>query len=99
MSTREAMIRNYGNFCIFFIYLSIFPYWPRSYLSIRPGSANFEILIKNNFWLNFCLNKECPKLLCGLGIGHRRRQTTPVWNSSGGKDFFRASLYVWRLRY
>ena len=26
-----------------------------------------------NFWLNFCLNKECPKLLCGLGICHRRR--------------------------
>ena len=38
-----------------------------------------------NFWLNFCLNKECPKLLCGLGICHRRRQTIPMWNSSGGK--------------
>ena len=38
-----------------------------------------------NFWLNFCLNKECPKLQSGLGIGHRRRQTIPVWNSSGGK--------------
>ena len=41
-----------------FINLSIFLYWPRSYLSITPGSANFEILIKNsknnNFWLNFC---------------------------------------------
>ena len=37
-----------------------------------------------NFWLNFCLNKECPKLLCGLGICHRRRQTIPMWNSSGG---------------
>ena len=33
----------------------------------------------------FCLNKECLKLLCGLGIGHRRRQTIPVWNSSGEK--------------
>ena len=33
----------------------------------------------------FCLNKECPKLLCGLGICHRRRQTIPIWNSSGGK--------------
>ena len=31
------------------------------------------------------LNKECPKLLCGLGIGHRRRQTIPMWNSSGEK--------------
>ena len=38
-----------------------------------------------NFWLNFCLNKECPKLLCGLGICHRRRQTIPMWNSSGEK--------------
>ena len=37
-----------------------------------------------NFLLNFCLNKECPKLLCGLGICHRRRQTIPMWNSSGG---------------
>ena len=37
-----------------------------------------------NFWLNFCLSKECPKLLCGLGIFHRRRQTIPMWNSSGG---------------
>ena len=73
----------------------------RSYMSITPGSANLEILIKiknkkthkkkthtkkqKNFWLNFCLNKECPKLLCGLGICHRRRQTIPMWNSSGGK--------------
>ena len=38
-----------------------------------------------NFWLNFCLNKECPKLLCGLGVGHRRRQTIPMWNSLGEK--------------
>ena len=38
-----------------------------------------------NFWLNFGLNKESPKLLCGLGICHRRRQTIPMWNSSGGK--------------
>ena len=38
-----------------------------------------------NFWLNFCLNKECPKLLCGLGICHRRRQTIPMWNSLGEK--------------
>ena len=50
--------------------------------------------------LNFCLSKECPKLLCELGIAHRRRQTIPMWNSSGGKGkFFRASLYVWCLRY
>ena len=52
-----------------------------------------------NFWLNFCLNKECPKLLCGLGVCHRRRQTILMWNSSGVKEFFRASLYVWCLRY
>ena len=40
---------------------------------------------QTNFRLNFCLNEECPKLLCGLEIGHRRRQTIPMWNSSGGK--------------
>ena len=47
-----------------------------------PGRANFEIL-KNK---KNCLDKDCPKLLCGLGIGHRRRQTIPMWgerNSSG----------------
>ena len=49
--------------------------------------------------MEFLLNKECPKLLCGLGIGHRRRQTIPMWNSSGEREFFRASLYVWCLRY
>ena len=38
-----------------------------------------------NFWLNFCLNKKCHKLLCGLGICHRRRQTIPMRNSSGEK--------------
>ena len=27
---------------------SIFLYWPRSYMSITPGSANFKILIKKN---------------------------------------------------
>ena len=31
----------------------------------------------------FLLNVECPKFLCGLGIGQRRRQTIPVRNSSG----------------
>ena len=70
------------------IYLSFFLFWPHLYLSITPGSAHFEILTKKkkkNFWLNFWLNKEYPKLLCGLGIGHRRRQTVPKWNSSGEK--------------
>ena len=33
--------------------------------------APLEILIKK-IGLNFSLYKECPKLLCGLGIGHRR---------------------------
>ena len=41
--------------------------------------------IHKNFSLIFWLNKECPKLLCGLGICHRRRQTIPMWNSSGEK--------------
>ena len=78
--------------CIDFRLSFLLHYWLHSHLTITPGSANFEILIKiiikkNNkksFWLNFCLNKECPKLLCGLDIGHRRRQTIPMWNSSGG---------------
>ena len=58
----------------------------RSYLSITPGSANLEILIKKNTWLNFCLNEECPKLLCGLDIGHRSGAveipcpTCPTWS-------------------
>ena len=82
-----------------YFFFSFYRYWFRSNLSITPGSANLEILInkktttknkktKNkhkNHWLNFCLNKKCPKLLCGLGIGHRRRQTIPMRNSSGGK--------------
>ena len=72
-------------------------YLLRLYLMISPGSAYFEILIKlktkttknkqkhTKLLAEFCLNKECPKLLCGLGIGHRRRQTIPMWNSSGEK--------------
>ena len=68
---------------------------------LKLERANFEILIKkkkkkrttkqqknNN---NFFLIKECPKLLCGLDIGYRRRQTIPMWNSLGKKEFFRAS--------
>ena len=83
----------------------------RSYLSITPGSATLEILInkktqkkhtkkptktQKNFWLNFCLNKECPKLLCGLGTqlaiymgpiwvpyGH------PYWTHMGSATGFR----------
>ena len=90
------------------IYLSIYlSLLVRSNLSITPESANFKKNKNNtkkqnntkNFWLNVCLNKEWPKLLCGLGICHRRRHTIPMWNSSGEKEFFRASLYVWCLRY
>ena len=33
-------------------------------------------------------DKECPKLLCGLGIGHRRRQTISMLNSSRDKIIF-----------
>ena len=40
---------------------------------------------QKNVWLNFCLNKECPKLLCGLVICHRTIQTIPMWNGSGEK--------------
>ena len=68
-----------------------------------PGSANFEFFERKNNkksqqTLNFAVfftNEECPKLLCGLGIDHRRRKTIPVcgivWVK---KEFFRASLYV-----
>ena len=35
---------------------------------------------------DFCLNKKCPKLLCGLDIGHRRRQIIPMWTSSGERN-------------
>ena len=40
---------------------------------------------QKNVWLNFCLNKEYPKLLCGLGICHRRRQTFFDVEQFGGK--------------
>ena len=46
-----------------------------------------------NCWLNFCLNKECPKLLCGLG------GDSLCGIVRGGGRVFRASLYVWCLRY
>ena len=40
-------------------FLSFYLYWPRSYLSIMPGSANFENNLTNKtnkkpFSLNFC---------------------------------------------
>ena len=71
-------------------------YWCNDnfYLSFFTGIAHIwalrqgvQILIQKqkNFWLNFCLNKEWPKLLCGLDIDHRRRQTIPMWNCSGEK--------------
>ena len=31
-----------------------------------------ETLKQTNVWLNFCLKKECPKLLCGLGIWRQK---------------------------
>ena len=69
---------------------------------LKLERANFEILIKKKKKKNnknkttkkqqqFFLIKECPKLLCGLDIGYRRRQTIPMWNSLGKKEFFRAS--------
>ena len=69
-----------------------------------PGSVNFEIFERknnNNKKTNilnlavFLTNEECPKLLFGLGIDHRRRKTIPVCGIVWGKkEFFRASLYV-----
>ena len=53
-----------------------------------------------NFWLNFCLNnKECPKLLCGLGFATEGGRLFQCGIVRGKKEFFRASLYVWCLRY
>ena len=84
--------------------------WP-TYLSCESGTIEFDhhvrecefgILKKKKkiiFWLCFWLNEECPKLLSSLGIDHRRTKTIPLWNSSGKKEFFRASLYVWFLQY
>ena len=37
---------------------------------------------KKIFWLNICLDKECPELLCGLDIGHKRRRG--IVRSGGG---------------
>ena len=51
-----------------------------------PGSANFRILKKNHLAV-FLLNEECPKLLSGLGINHRRRKTISPWNSTGKMSF------------
>ena len=75
------MVKN--EYALIFFFLSSFTGF------ITPGSANFRNFDKKNktknFWLNFCLNKECHKFLCELGIGHRRRQTIQMWNSSGEK--------------
>ena len=38
-----------------------------------------------NFWLNFCLSKECPKLLSGLGIGHRGDRLFQCGKFGGGE--------------
>ena len=76
-------------------FLSFYRYWFhytrecefRNFDKIKKQKQNKKTTQKKhkNLWLNFCLNKECPKLLCGLGIGHRRRQTIPMRNSSGKK--------------
>ena len=70
------------------------------------GSANFAILRDiekttktNKKQKKHLVTEECPRLLCCLGIGHIRRQTILVWNSQSGKEFFRASQYVWYLQY
>ena len=54
----------------------------RNFDKIKKQKKQNNTTKHKNLWLNFCLNKECPKLLCGLGIGHRRRQTIPMRNSS-----------------
>ena len=63
---------------------ALFSFFSLSFLA----SLIFEHYARESFWLNSCLNKECPKLLSGLGIGHRRRQTIylPVHlNLRGGR--------------
>ena len=50
---------------------------PRIFFNVEhPYACAFLILL-------WGLNKECPKLLCGLGTDYRKRKTIPVWNSSG----------------
>ena len=51
-------------------------------LEVRGGGGGGGAGI---FWLSFLLNKECAKLLCGLGIDHRIRKTIPLLNSFGEK--------------
>ena len=76
----------------FFLYLL-----GRSIMNIMPGSAYLEIWREKNLLdvTVFLLNVKCPKLLCGVGICHRGRQTIPMWNSLGVVGVFRAPLYVW----
>ena len=50
---------------------------------VMPDGANVGFFLI--FGLYFLLNEECPKLLSGLGIDHRRRKTIPLSNSSGNE--------------
>ena len=95
------MLKNgYLSFFFFFLFLLLLVSLKLEHYTRECEFRNLEILINKKQKQNkkksntkktqkhlaeFCLNKECPKLLCGLGIGHRRRQTIPMRNSSGGK--------------
>ena len=65
------------------------------------GSAYFEIWKKTLLAEVILLNGECPKLLCGLGIDHRRRKTTSPWKGLGkilhGITVCLVSLQYWAL--
>ena len=89
-------------FCLYFSILSFFSGLTHTW-SLHQGVLilkfwNFET---KNLFAELWTDKECPKLLCGLGISHIRRQPIQMSNSSGwgGEEFFRASLYVWCVRY
>ena len=45
----------------------------------------FYICLYSENMKNLLLYNLKAKLLCGLVIGHRRRQTIPMWNCSGEK--------------
>ena len=77
----------------FFIYKLALVLLKKFFLSMYTGLAQFWTLCQEvwilKFWRKtltkkpqllavFWLNEEYPKLLCGLGIGHRRRQGSAV---------------------
>ena len=70
---------------LYYIYLMIISEIQSEIGHCSSDSAKFKAPADLSHHAILCmtlsLNKECSKLLCGLGICHRRRQTIPMWNS------------------